>query len=86
MSNHRLVRRLNFHFSALWALYWIGWAALWGYLSVFLLHRGFTNAQVGLVSSCALLLPIAVQPVLASLSDRNRLFLGAQVLGRAEAK
>ena len=76
MSNHRLVRRLNFHFSALWALYWIGWAALWGYLSVFLLHRGFTNSRIGLVSSCALLLPIVVQPALASLADRSRRLTG----------
>ena len=74
MSDRRLIRRLDLHFSALWSLYWTGWGALWGFLAVFLLHRGFTNAQVGLVSSCALLLPIAVQPALASLSDRNRLF------------
>ena len=72
MPNRRLIRRLNLHFSVLWALYWIGWAALWGYLSVFLLHRGFTNSQIGLVSSCALLLPIVVQPALASLTDRSR--------------
>jgi len=76
MPNRRLIRRLNLHFSVLWALYWIGWAALWGYLSVFLLHRGFTNSQIGLVSSCALLLPIAVQPALASLVDRSRRLTG----------
>ena len=51
--NRSLVRKLNFHFSLLWALYWLGWAALWGYLSVFLLHRGFTNSQIGLVPSLA---------------------------------
>ncbi len=79
MSDRRLVRRLNLHFSVLWALYWIGWAALWGYLSVFLLHRGFTNSQIGLVSSCALLLPIVVQPALASLSDRNHHFTGRRL-------
>ena len=71
MSDRRLVRRLNLHFSLLWALYWIGWAALWGYLSVFLLYRGFSNSQIGLVSSCALLLPIVVQPTLAALPDRS---------------
>ena len=71
MQNRRLIRKLNLHFSILWSLYWIGWAALWGYLSVFLLHRGFTNSQIGLVSSCALLLPIVVQPALASLIDRS---------------
>ena len=79
MPDRRLVRRLNLHFSLLWALYWLGWAALWGYLSVFLLHRGFTNSQIGLVSSCALLLPIVVQPALASLTDRDSRFTGRRL-------
>ena len=69
--NRHLVRKLNLYFSLIWALYWTGWAAIWGYLSVFLPYRGFTNSQVGLVSSCALLLPIVVQPALSSLSDRS---------------
>lgn len=79
MPDRRLVRRLNLHFSLLWALYWLGWAALWGYLSVFLLHRGFTNSRIGLVSSCALLLPIVVQPALASLTDRDSRFTGRRL-------
>ncbi len=74
MENYRLTRQLDIHFSVLWGLYWAGWASLWGFLSVFLLHRGFTNAQVGLVSACALVLPVAVQPALASLADSSRLF------------
>ena len=77
--NRSLVRKLNLHFSVLWALYWLGWAALWGYLSVFLLHRGFTNSQIGLVSSCALLLPIVVQPALASFTDRDNRFTGRRL-------
>lgn len=72
--DRRFVRKLDLHFSILWGLYWIGWAAIWGFLSVFLLHRGFTNSQVGMVSSCALLLPIVVQPALASLTDRSPRF------------
>ena len=74
MSNRRLVRRLNLHFSVLWALFWSSSAALWGFRSVFLLHHGFTNAQIGLVSSLALLLPMAAQPLLSSLSDRSSRF------------
>ena len=57
MSNRRLIRRLNLHFSVLWALFWACSASLWGFRTVFLLHHGFTNSQVGLVSSLALLLP-----------------------------
>lgn len=72
MPNHRLIRRLNFHFSVLWALFWSSSAALWSFRSVFLLACGFTNSQIGLVSSLALLLPMAAQPLLSSLSDRSK--------------
>ena len=71
MHNFRLVRRLNFHFSLLWALFWGTYATLWNYRTVFLLHQGFTNSQIGLVSSCALLLPMAVQPLLSGISSRS---------------
>ena len=71
MSDRRMIRRLNLHFSVLWALFWSSSAALWSFRSVFLLYYGFTNSQIGLVSSCALLLPIAAQPILSSLSDRS---------------
>ena len=71
MPNRRLVRRLNLHFSVLWALFWASSACLWSFRTVFLLHYGFTNAQIGLVSSFALLLPIAVQPLFSSLSTRS---------------
>ena len=72
MSDRRLIRRLNLHFSVLWALFWSSSAALWSFRSVFLLYCGFTNSQIGLVSSCALLLPIAVQPMISSLADRSK--------------
>ncbi len=45
-----------------------------GLLSVLLLYRGFSNSQIGTVSALALLMPLAVQPVLASLADRDRRF------------
>ena len=71
MSDRRLIRRLNLHFSVLWALFWSSSAALWSFRSVFLLYCGFTNSQIGLVSSFALLLPIAVQPLLSSVAERS---------------
>lgn len=73
-KNFSLVRKLNLHFSVLWALYWMGWGALWSYLSVFLLYRGFTNAQIGLVTGCTSLLCIFIQPALAALADRDHRF------------
>lgn len=71
MQNRRLIRRLNLHFSVLWGLFWASSACLWSFRTVFLLHYGFSNSQIGLVSSFALLLPIAVQPLLSSLAARS---------------
>ena len=79
MQNFRLVRQLNFHFSLLWALFWGSHASLWSYRTVFLLHHGFTNSRIGLISSLALLLPMAVQPLLSSLSDRCSLLTNRAV-------
>ena len=68
------LRKLNLCYAGIQSLYWAGFAAIWAFLSVLLLYRGFSNSQIGTVSALALLMPLAVQPVLASLADRNRRF------------
>ena len=68
------LRRLNLCYAGIQSLYWAGFAAIWAFLSVLLLYRGFSNSQIGTVSALALLMPLAVQPVLASLADRDRRF------------
>lgn len=61
------LRKLNLCYAGIQSLYWAGFAAIWAFLSVLLLYRGFSNSQIGTVSALALLMPLAVQPVLASL-------------------
>ena len=68
------LRKLNLCYAGIQSLYWAGFAAIWAFLSVLLLYRGFSNSQIGTVSALALLMPLIVQPVLASLADRNRRF------------
>ena len=68
------LRKLNLCYAGIQSLYWAGFAAIWAFLSVLLLYRGFSNSQIGTVSALALLMPLAVQPVLASLADRDRRF------------
>lgn len=58
------LRRLNLCYAGIQSLYWAGFAAIWAFLSVLLLYRGFSNSQIGTVSALALLMPLAVQPVL----------------------
>lgn len=68
------LRKLNLCYAGIQSLYWAGFAAIWAFLSVLLLYRGFSNSQIGTVSALALLMPLAVQPVLASLADQDRRF------------
>lgn len=67
----RDVKGLNAHYAAIHSTFWAGYAIIWGFLSVVLLRYGFSNSQIGVISSISLLLPIAVQPPLAALTDRS---------------
>ena len=53
------LRRLNLCYAGIQSLYWAGFAAIWAFLSVLLLYRGFSNSQIGTVSALALLMPLA---------------------------
>ena len=72
-------KKLNWHHAAMQGAFWAGFNALWGYISVFLLFKGFSNGQIGLISSLALVLPTVIQPALASLSDHSIRFNSRRV-------
>ncbi|NLU24236.1 MAG: MFS transporter [Clostridiales bacterium] len=69
--NKKELRNLNAHYAASQGALWAGFAIIWGFLSVVLLHYGFTGSQIGIISSISLLLSIFVQPPLAALADRS---------------
>ena len=53
-------KHLSVRYGTIQGCYWMGYAALMGYASVYLLEKGFTNTQIGLltavgciVSACA---------------------------------
>ena len=66
-----LSNKINCHHAAMQGTFWAGFCAVWGFISVFLLHKGFTNGQIGLINSLALVFSILFQPLLASLTDRS---------------
>lgn len=76
----RDIKGLNVHYAAIHGTFWAGYAIIWGFLSVVLLHDGFSNSQIGLISSLSMLLPIAVQPPLAALTDRSARITSRHVL------
>lgn len=70
----QLSEKLNWHHAAMQSAFWAGMSALWGYLSVYLLAKGFSNGQIGFINSFALVLSIVIQPMLATLSDHDPRF------------
>lgn len=66
---NKLARQVNIHHAAMQGSYYAGFSAIWGFGSVLLLYLGLNNSTLGVVTSLALLLPLVLQPCLASLSD-----------------
>ena len=69
-----LSNKINCHHAVMQGTFWAGFCAIWGFISVFLLHKGFTNGQIGLINSLSLVFSILFQPLLASLADRSKWF------------
>lgn len=52
------------------ATYFMGFCGVHAYASIFMLERGFTNSQIGILIAFANILSVLVQPVLAGLIDK----------------
>lgn len=66
-------KRLNIEYCILLASYWgIVCVISGGFASVFLLSKGFSNTQVGIIVAIGNILGVALQPFLANLADQGR--------------
>lgn len=52
------------------ATYFMGFCGVHAYASIFMLERGFTNSQIGLMLALANVFSVVIQPVIAGLIDR----------------
>ena len=52
------------------ATYFMGFCGVHAYASIFMLERGFTNSQIGILLALANVLSVVIQPVLAGLIDK----------------
>lgn len=76
--------KLNLQYISMQIPYWMGYSVLGTFTSVFLLARGFTNGQIGLILSLANLFAALLQPFLAAYADRmKRLQLSQLAAGMA---
>ncbi|MGM9618687.1 MAG: MFS transporter [Oscillospiraceae bacterium] len=65
-------RRYNALYAGVHSFYWAGYATAWAYIAVLLSLYGFSATEIGIVTSLATLFSVALQPALASLTDRSR--------------
>lgn len=63
-------KHLSVRYGTIQGCYWMGSSALMGYASVYLLGKGFTNTQIGLLTAVGCILSAVLQPALASYADR----------------
>lgn len=67
-----MVSVATLRYAALNAAFWAGFALLMAFAGVFLLERGLTNTQIGIVLAAAGAASAILQPVVAGLADRSR--------------
>ena len=61
-------------YSAIHGTYWMSYAAISSFASAFLLARGYTNSDIGLILAIGCILSIVAQPLAADFADRTRRF------------
>ena len=64
-------RNAQISYTLIHVLYWLVYAFMLGFSSVYLLHQGFSNAQIGVALGCAYLLSTLLQPAIASVIERT---------------
>ena len=66
------MKNKTLHYSALHGLYWGDMAVIVGFASVYLLYRGFTNSQIGVIMAISNIITVVTSPVLSAFADRTK--------------
>ncbi len=67
-------------YAGIQAFFWINFALLLGYTSLYLLDAGFDNTQIGIIIALAGVISAVLQPILASYADRPNSLSLKQIL------
>ncbi len=65
---------LNFEYACIHGTYWMGYGIVSSFASVFLLGRGYSNTEIGVILAVANILAVVIQPFTADLADRSKRF------------
>jgi PPP family 3-phenylpropionic acid transporter len=65
-------RILNCEYGGLHAAYWMSFAVITSFASAFLLSRGYTNSEIGIILAAGSMVAVFLQPFLADVADRSK--------------
>ncbi len=63
---------LNSGYGAIFGTYWVIYAIVSSFASVFMLAKGYTNSQIGMTLAAANVLAVIMQPLIADFVDRSK--------------
>ena len=63
---------LNIKYGCIHGTYWMYYGVACSFASAFLLARGYSNAEIGLILAVGNILAVFLQPLIADLADRSR--------------
>lgn len=64
-------RKYTIKYAAVHGFYWAAFCSLLGFTAVFLLDKGFTNLEIGIVIAVSNVAAVFLQPLVAGMADRN---------------
>lgn len=65
-------KKLNGSYGAIFGTYWVIYAVISSFASVFMLARGYSNSQIGITLAAANVLAVVLQPIIADIADRSK--------------
>ncbi len=65
---------LNRQYAAIHGTYWMYYGVICSFSSVFLLARGYSNSEIGIILAAGNVLAVFVQPFVADFADRSKRF------------
>lgn len=67
-------RLINIEYASSHAAYWMYYGVIASFSSAFLLGRGYTNSEIGIILAVASVLSVIIQPFMADIADRSKRF------------
>ena len=65
---------MNLGYGSVHGFYWMSYGAICSFASVFLLARGYSNTDIGIMTAVSNVAAVFLQPLMADIADRSKRF------------